>query len=725
MKKDSNLENWKKNALNELKKTEIDSFVVETPEGIVIKPLYTSSDVNGIDHLDTIPGEAPFLRGPKATMYTGRPWTVRQYAGFSTASESNAFYKKNLAAGQKGLSVAFDLATHRGYDSDHERVYGDVGKAGVAIDSVEDMKILFDGIPLDKMSVSMTMNGAVLPVLAGYIVAAEEQGVDVEKLSGTIQNDILKEFMVRNTYIYPPEPSMRIVSDIIQFTSKKMPKFNSISISGYHMQEAGASLVQELAFTLADGLEYIRAATQRGLLVDDFAPRLSFFFAIGMNFFMEAAKLRAARYLWSKWTKKLFDCKNPKSQMLRTHCQTSGASLQEQDPYNNIIRTTIEALAATLGGTQSLHTNSFDEAIGLPTEFSAKIARNTQLILQHETGITDTVDPLAGSYFVENLTKELIEKADELIEKIEDMGGMTVAVINGFPKSEIEISATKRQAKIDSGEQVIVGVNKFKSDQQDLIDVLDIDNKVVREEQITKLNQIKNTRNAVDVNNALDNLKKAAENNTGNLLELSIEAVRARATVGEISFTLEEVYGRYGVKQQVIKDVYKNTYSNKDDFVEVDSALSKFKKIAGENPKIFMAKLGQDGHDRGAKVIASAFTDIGFNVEIGTLFQTPAEAVEQAIKSNVHVIGVSSLAAGHKTLIPELIQELKNRHADDILVVCGGVIPSQDYQFLYDVGVSAIFGPGTSIPHAASTTINKASEQLMRMHNFRKARISK
>lgn len=725
MKKDSNLENWKKNALNELKKTEIESFVVETPEGIVIKPLYTSSDVNGIDHLDTIPGEAPFLRGPKATMYTGRPWTVRQYAGFSTASESNAFYKKNLAAGQKGLSVAFDLATHRGYDSDHERVYGDVGKAGVAIDSVEDMKILFDGIPLDKMSVSMTMNGAVLPVLAGYIVAAEEQGVDVEKLSGTIQNDILKEFMVRNTYIYPPEPSMRIVSDIIQFTSKKMPKFNSISISGYHMQEAGASLVQELAFTLADGLEYIRAATQRGLLVDDFAPRLSFFFAIGMNFFMEAAKLRAARYLWSKWTKKLFDCKNPKSQMLRTHCQTSGASLQEQDPYNNIIRTTIEALAATLGGTQSLHTNSFDEAIGLPTEFSAKIARNTQLILQHETGITDTVDPLAGSYFVENLTKELIEKADELIEKIEDMGGMTVAVINGFPKSEIEISATKRQAKIDSGEQVIVGVNKFKSDQQDLIDVLDIDNKVVREEQITKLNQIKNTRNTVNVNNALDNLKKAAENNTGNLLELSIEAVRARATVGEISFALEEVYGRYGVKQQVIKDVYKNTYSNKDDFVEVDSALTKFKKIAGENPKIFMAKLGQDGHDRGAKVIASAFTDIGFNVEIGTLFQTPAEAVEQAIKSNVHVIGVSSLAAGHKTLIPELIQELKNRHADDILVVCGGVIPSQDYQFLYDVGVSAIFGPGTSIPHAASTTINKASEQLMRMHNFRKARISK
>lgn len=725
MEKDKSIENWKKNALSELNRTEIDDFVVETPEGINIKPLYTASDNKGLEHLNTLPGEAPFLRGPKATMYTGRPWTIRQYAGFSTASESNAFYKKNLASGQRGLSVAFDLATHRGYDSDHERVYGDVGKAGVAIDTVEDMKILFDGIPLDKMSVSMTMNGAVLPVLAGYIVAAEEQGVNTEKLSGTIQNDILKEFMVRNTYIYPPEPSMRIVSDIIQFTSKRMPKFNSISISGYHMQEAGASLVQELAFTLADGLEYIRAATQRGLLVDDFAPRLSFFFAIGMNFFMEAAKLRAARYLWSKWTKKLFDCKNPKSQMLRTHCQTSGASLQEQDPYNNIIRTTIEALAATLGGTQSLHTNSFDEAIGLPTEFSAKIARNTQLILQHETGITDTVDPLAGSYFVENLTKELIEKADELIQKIENMGGMTVAVISGFPKSEIEISATKRQAKIDSGEDVIVGVNKFKSDQQDQIDVLDIDNNLVREEQIIKLNEIKKSRNNLHVIEALNNLKKAAEQNTGNLLELSIKAVRARATVGEVSFALEEVYGRYGVKQDVIKDIYKKSYSNKDDFIEVDNALSKFKKIAGETPKIFMAKLGQDGHDRGAKVIASAFTDIGFNVEIGTLFQTPSEAVEQAIKLNVHVIGVSSLAAGHKTLIPQLIEELKKSQADDILVVCGGVIPSQDYEFLYNAGVAAIFGPGTSIPYAASTTINKATEQLMRMHNFRKARITK
>ena len=722
MGKKDNLENWKKNAINELKTPNVDDISINTPEGINIKPLYTSVDNKNISHLDSYPGEPPFLRGPKATMYTGRPWTIRQYAGFSTASESNKFYKKNLASGQKGLSVAFDLATHRGYDSDHERVYGDVGKAGVAIDSVEDMKILFDGIPLDKMSVSMTMNGAVLPVLAGYIVAAQEQGVSTRELSGTIQNDILKEFMVRNTYIYPPEPSMRIVSDIINFTSKEMPKFNSISISGYHMQEAGASLVQELAFTIADGLEYIRAATKSGLLVDDFAPRLSFFFAIGMNFFMEAAKLRAARYLWSQWTKKLFNCQNPKSQMLRTHCQTSGASLQEQDPYNNIIRTTIEALAATLGGTQSLHTNSFDEAIGLPTEFSAKIARNTQLILQHETGITDTVDPLAGSYFVENLTKELIDKSNELIEKIEEMGGMTVAVINGFPKSEIEISATKRQAKIDSGEQVIVGVNKYKSDQNENVDVLNIDNKAVREEQIKKLNQIKKARNSKEVKKALQKLKEGAKENKGNLLDLTIVAIKARATVGEVSYALEEVYGRYGVKQDIIKDVYKSSYQNEEDFKEVDIALSNFKNIAGENPKIFMAKLGQDGHDRGAKVIASAFTDIGFSVEIGTLFQTPKEAVDLAIDLGVHVIGISSLAAGHKTLIPELIDELKKRQADDILVVCGGVIPAQDYQFLYDAGVAAIFGPGTPIPDAASTTINKAAEQLMRMHNFRKAR---
>ncbi len=722
MGKKDNLENWKKNAINELKTPNVDDISINTPEGIKIKPLYTSVDNKNISHLNSYPGEPPFLRGPKATMYTGRPWTIRQYAGFSTASESNKFYKKNLASGQKGLSVAFDLATHRGYDSDHERVYGDVGKAGVAIDSVEDMKILFDGIPLDKMSVSMTMNGAVLPVLAGYIVAAQEQGVSPRELSGTIQNDILKEFMVRNTYIYPPEPSMRIVSDIINFTSKEMPKFNSISISGYHMQEAGASLVQELAFTIADGLEYIRAATKSGLLVDDFAPRLSFFFAIGMNFFMEAAKLRAARYLWSQWTKKLFNCQNPKSQMLRTHCQTSGASLQEQDPYNNIIRTTIEALAATLGGTQSLHTNSFDEAIGLPTEFSAKIARNTQLILQHETGITDTVDPLAGSYFVENLTKELIDKSNELIEKIEEMGGMTVAVINGFPKSEIEISATKRQAKIDSGEQVIVGVNKYKSDQNENVDVLNIDNKAVREEQIKKLNQIKKARNSKEVKKALQKLKEGAKENKGNLLDLTIVAIKARATVGEVSNALEEVYGRYGVKQDIIKDVYKSSYQNEEDFKKVDVALSNFKNIAGENPKIFMAKLGQDGHDRGAKVIASAFTDIGFSVEIGTLFQTPKEAVDLAIDLGVHVIGISSLAAGHKTLIPELIDELKKRQADDILVVCGGVIPAQDYQFLYDAGVAAIFGPGTPIPDAASTTINKAAEQLMRMHNFRKAR---
>ena len=717
-----NLENWKKNALKELKQNNFDGNVIETPDGISIKPLYTSSDIENINHLNTLPGEEPFLRGPKATMYTGRPWTIRQYAGFSTASESNEFYKKNLASGQKGLSVAFDLATHRGYDSDHERVHGDVGKAGVAIDSVEDMKILFDGIPLDKMSVSMTMNGAVLPVLAGYIVAAEEQGVSLEKLSGTIQNDILKEFMVRNTYIYPPEPSMRIVSDIIDFTSKKMPKFNSISISGYHMQEAGASLVQELAFTIADGLEYIRAANRRGLLVDDFAPRLSFFFAIGMDFFMEAAKLRAARYLWSEWTKKLFNCKDIKSQMLRTHCQTSGASLQEQDPYNNIIRTTIEALAATLGGTQSLHTNSFDEAIGLPTDFSAKIARNTQLILQYETGITNTVDPLAGSYFVENMTKEIIDKANDLIEKIEAMGGMTVAVIKGFPKSEIEKSATKRQAKIDSGEQVIVGVNKFKSDHQDTIEILDIDNNAVRDEQINKLKIIKGIRNSEVVEIALENLKQAAKNNSGNLLELSIIAMRERATVGELSYALEEVYGRYGVKQEIVQNIYKETYSKKEDFIKVEDALSKFRGIAGVNPKIFMAKIGQDGHDRGAKVVASAFIDFGFDVEIGTLFQTPSEAVDMAIKYGVHIIGVSSLAAGHKTLIPELINELKKRGAEDILVVCGGVIPAQDYDFLYDVGVAAIFGPGTSIPDAASSTIDKASEQLMRMHNYRNSR---
>ena len=717
-----NLENWKKNALKELKQNNFDGNVIETPDGISIKPLYTSSDIENINHLNTLPGEEPFLRGPKATMYTGRPWTIRQYAGFSTASESNEFYKKNLASGQKGLSVAFDLATHRGYDSDHERVHGDVGKAGVAIDSVEDMKILFDGIPLDKMSVSMTMNGAVLPVLAGYIVAAEEQGVSLEKLSGTIQNDILKEFMVRNTYIYPPEPSMRIVSDIIDFTSKKMPKFNSISISGYHMQEAGASLVQELAFTIADGIEYIRAANRRGLLVDDFAPRLSFFFAIGMDFFMEAAKLRAARYLWSEWTKKLFNCKDIKSQMLRTHCQTSGASLQEQDPYNNIIRTTIEALAATLGGTQSLHTNSFDEAIGLPTDFSAKIARNTQLILQYETGITNTVDPLAGSYFVENMTKEIIDKANDLIEKIEAMGGMTVAVIKGFPKSEIEKSATKRQAKIDSGEQVIVGVNKFKSDHQDTIEILDIDNNAVRDEQINKLKIIKGIRNSEVVEIALENLKQAAKNNSGNLLELSIIAMRERATVGELSYALEEVYGRYGVKQEIVQNIYKETYSKKEDFIKVEDALSKFRGIAGVNPKIFMAKIGQDGHDRGAKVVASAFIDFGFDVEIGTLFQTPSEAVDMAINYGVHIIGVSSLAAGHKTLIPELINELKKRGAEDILVVCGGVIPAQDYDFLYDVGVAAIFGPGTSIPDAASSTIDKASEQLMRMHNYRNSR---
>ena len=568
----------------------------------------------------------------------------------------------------------------------------------------------------------MTMNGAVLPVLAGYIVAAEEQGVDVEELSGTIQNDILKEFMVRNTYIYPPEHSIKIVSDIIDFTSKKMPKFNSISISGYHMQEAGASLVQELAFTIANGLEYIRNGLKSGLEIDEFAPRLSFFFAIGMNFFMEAAKLRAARYLWSVWTKKLFNCQNIKSQMLRTHCQTSGASLQEQDPYNNIIRTTVEALAATLGGTQSLHTNSFDEAIGLPTEFSARIARNTQLILQHETGITDTVDPLAGSYYIEALTKDLADKAWELIEEVEELGGMTKAVEAGLPKMRIEEAAAKRQARVDKGEDVIVGVNKYRLEEEEDIKTREIDNTAVREAQIEQLNLIKRTRNSGNCIKALEDLEKSAKNNSGNLLDLSIIAMRERATVGELSHALEQVYGRYGVKQEIVKNIYKETYLKKEDFIKVEDALSKFKVIAGVNPKIFMAKMGQDGHDRGAKVVATGYADVGFDVDIGPLFQTPEEATHMAISYGVHIIGISSLAAGHKTLIPELIDELKKRQTEDILVVCGGVIPAQDYDFLYDAGVSAIFGPGTSVPYAASTTINKASEQLMRMHNYRKTR---
>ena len=717
---------WQSQFAKELRLAETEANALptkQTLEGIDIKPLYTADDIAPSAHLDTYPGQMPFTRGPKASMYVGRPWTIRQYAGFSTAAESNAFYRKALAAGQKGLSVAFDLATHRGYDSDHERVVGDVGKAGVAIDSVEDMKILFDQIPLNEMSVSMTMNGAVLPILAGFIVAGEEQGVDKSQLSGTIQNDILKEFMVRNTYIYPPEPSMRIVSDIIGYTASHMPKFNSISISGYHMQEAGANNVQELAFTLADGLEYVRTACRNGMDVDDFAPRLSFFFAIGMNFFMEAAKLRAARTLWSQWMAKLFAPQNEKSLMLRTHCQTSGASLQEQDPYNNIIRTTIEALAATLGGTQSLHTNSFDEAIALPTPASSRVARNTQLILQHEAGITDTVDPLAGSYYVENLTSELIEKANALIEQVEAMGGMTKAVQSGFPKAEIEKVAAKRQANIDSGAQVIVGVNKFQPDQKTDIDVLEIDNRAVREQQIAQLTEIKAKRDDDAVRQTLSALEAGAASGEGNLLALAVEAMRARATVGEVSGVLANVFDRYEAKSNLVTGVYKDQFGDDEIFSAIDTALGKFKSITNEAPRLYMAKLGQDGHDRGAKVIASAFHDMGMEVVVGQLFETPEEATESAIKEGAHIIGISTLAAGHKTLIPQLIENLRQKGAEDIMVICGGVIPEKDYEFLYEAGVSAIFGPGTNITKAALTTIDAAHNQMSRMHNYRQSRL--
>ena len=717
---------WQSQFAKELRLAENEANALptkQTLEGIDIKPLYTADDIAPSAHLDTYPGQMPFTRGPKASMYVGRPWTIRQYAGFSTAAESNAFYRKALAAGQKGLSVAFDLATHRGYDSDHERVVGDVGKAGVAIDSVEDMKILFDQIPLNEMSVSMTMNGAVLPILAGFIVAGEEQGVDKSQLSGTIQNDILKEFMVRNTYIYPPEPSMRIVSDIIGYTASHMPKFNSISISGYHMQEAGANNVQELAFTLADGLEYVRTACRNGMDVDDFAPRLSFFFAIGMNFFMEAAKLRAARTLWAQWMAKLFEPQNEKSLMLRTHCQTSGASLQEQDPYNNIIRTTIEALAATLGGTQSLHTNSFDEAIALPTPASSRVARNTQLILQHEAGITDTVDPLAGSYYVENLTSELIEKANALIEQVEAMGGMTKAVQSGFPKAEIEKVAARRQANIDSGAQVIVGVNKFQPDQKTDIDVLEIDNRAVREQQIAQLTEIKAKRDDDAVRQTLSALEAGAASGEGNLLALAVEAMRARATVGEVSGVLANVFDRYEAKSNLVTGVYKDQFGDDEIFSAIDTALGKFKSITNEAPRLYMAKLGQDGHDRGAKVIASAFHDMGMEVVVGQLFETPEEATESAIKEGAHIIGISTLAAGHKTLIPQLIENLRQKGAEDIMVICGGVIPEKDYEFLYEAGVSAIFGPGTNITKAALTTIDAAHNQMSRMHNYRQSRL--
>jgi len=715
---------WQKKASEELRGAPLESLTKTTAEGIDIAPLYTSEDAEGLPHMGSLPGEAPFLRGPRASMYTHRPWTIRQYAGFSTAEETNNFFRSALNAGQKGLSVAFDLATHRGYDSDHERVRGDVGKAGVAIDTVEDMKRLFDGIPLDSMSVSMTMNGAVLPVLASFIVAAEEQGVPAEKISGTIQNDILKEFMVRNTYIYPPSPSMRIVADIIEHTASNMPKFNSISISGYHMQEAGANLVQELAFTIADGLEYVKVATDRGLPVDSFAPRLSFFFCIGMNFFMEAAKLRAARYLWSHWMEKLFQPQDERSIMLRTHCQTSGASLSEQDAYNNIIRTTIEALAATLGGTQSLHTNSFDEAIGLPTAFSARIARNTQLILQNETGITDTVDPLAGSYYVENLTAEMIEKADALITEIQEMGGMTIAVQEGLPKREIEKMATARQARIDSGAQVIVGVNKFTPEDDIAVDVLEIDNDAVREKQMAALQSIRERRDDDAVTAALAAISSAATTQTGNLLSLAIDAMRVRATVGEVSQILTDVFGRYSGKPEVVKNIYQEAYGGGPAIDAVKASFQKFQDETSEVPKLYMAKLGQDGHDRGAKVIASAFGDFGIEVDVGTLFQTPEEAADTAIETGAHIIGVSSLAAGHKTLLPELVQHLKEKGAEDILVICGGIIPQQDYQFLLDAGVAAIFGPGTPVPDAACTTLDAATDNMRRMHNYRKDRLS-
>jgi len=716
---------WTKRAEAELKGKPLDSLTRHTPEGIAVAPVYTAADIEGLPHLDSLPGSAPFTRGPRATMYTQRPWTIRQYAGFSTAEETNKFFHSALKAGQKGLSVAFDLATHRGYDSDHPRVHGDVGKAGVAIDTVEDMKRLFDRIPLDEMSVSMTMNGAVLPVLASFIVAGEEQGVAQENLSGTIQNDILKEFMVRNTYIYPPEPSMRIVADIIAHTASAMPRFNSISISGYHMQEAGANLVQELAFTIADGLEYVKAAQASGLDVDKFAPRLSFFFCIGMNFFMEAAKLRAARTLWAQWMKTLFSPRDERSLMLRTHCQTSGASLTEQDPYNNVIRTTIEAMAAALGGTQSLHTNSFDEAIGLPTDFSARIARNTQLILQNEAGITDTVDPLAGSYYVESLTAELIEKADTLISGIQDMGGMTKAVLDGFPKREIEKMATARQARVDSGRDVIVGVNKFQPETDSQVEVLNIDNDAVRREQSTRLKAVRSSRNEAAVAGSLEAVKAAARENSGNLLALSIEAMRARATVGELSAALEAVFGRHSAQAETVRGIYTENYGNGPEIDNVHNAFQRFTQEITETPVLYMAKLGQDGHDRGAKVIASAFGDFGVDVRVGSLFETPQEAADSAIALGAHIIGVSSLAAGHKTLLPELIDTLRAKGAEDILVICGGIIPQQDYQFLYDAGVAAIFGPGTPIPHAAATTLNSATDHLLRMHNYRSDRLAR
>ena len=703
---ESSLQQWSDAAQKSSPNSDLLGLNWNTPDGISIKPLYTAKDLQGLLHTDTLPGFAPYLRGPQATMYAVRPWTIRQYAGFSTAEESNAFYRKALAGGGQGVSVAFDLATHRGYDSDHPRVMGDVGKAGVAIDSVEDMKILFDQIPLDKVSVSMTMNGAVLPVLAGYVVAAEEQGVSQEKLSGTIQNDILKEFMVRNTYIYPPEPSMRIVGDIIAYTAQHMPKFNSISISGYHMQEAGANQSLELALTLADGQEYVRTALAKGLAVDSFAPRLSFFWAIGMNFYLEIAKMRAARLLWCRIMQE-FGAKSPKSLMLRTHCQTSGWSLTEQDPYNNIVRTTIEAMAAVFGGTQSLHTNSFDEAIALPTEFSSRIARNTQLIIQEETHITNVIDPWAGSYMMEKVTQEMADEAWKIIEEVNAMGGMTKAVGSGWAKLKIEAAAADKQARIDSGQDVIVGVNKYKLAQEDSVEVRDIDNVKVRLSQIDRLKTVKTNRDSNAVALALDALTKAAQNGDGNLLDLSIQAMRLRATVGEVSEALEKIFGRHRADTQKVSGIYAAAYDSghEGDTMEywnqLKDDIAMFAIKQGRRPRVMISKLGQDGHDRGAKVVSTAFADLGFDVDIGPLFQTPEECARQAIENDVHAVGVSTLAAGHKTLVPAIIEELKKQGAQDIIVFVGGVIPKQDYEFLYASGVKGIYGPGTPIPVSA------------------------
>ncbi len=709
--KNAQLEDWMRAAQKSAPGGNVEALNWKTPDGISVKPLYTAEDTAALPYANTLPGFEPFLRGPQATMYSVRPWTIRQYAGFSTAEESNAFYRKALAAGGQGVSVAFDLATHRGYDSDHPRVTGDVGKAGVAIDSVEDMKILFDQIPLDKVSVSMTMNGAVLPVLAGYVVAAEEQGVSQDKLSGTIQNDILKEFMVRNTYIYPPEPSMKIIGDIIEYTAKNMPKFNSISISGYHMQEAGANQALEMAFTLADGKEYVKTAIAKGMDVDEFAGRLSFFWAVGMNFYLEIAKMRAARLLWCRIMKG-FEAKNPKSLMLRTHSQTSGWSLTEQDPYNNVVRTTIEAMAAVFGGTQSLHTNSFDEAIALPTEFSSRIARNTQLIIQEETHITNVIDPWAGSYMMESLTQEMADKAWAIIEEVEAMGGMTKAVDSGWAKLKIEAAAAEKQARIDSGKDVIVGVNKYKLAKEDPIDILAIDNVKVRDGQIDRLKKIRASRDTAKVQAALNALTASAESGQGNLLELSIQAIRLRATVGEVSDALEKVFGRHRADTQKVTGVYAAAYDSAEGWDQLKKEINEFADAKGRRPRVMISKLGQDGHDRGAKVVATAFADLGFDVDMGPLFQTPEECARQAIENDVHAVGVSTLAAGHKTLVPAIIAELKKQGADDIIVFVGGVIPRQDYDFLYEAGVKGIYGPGTPIPASAKDVLEQIKKAL-------------